>query len=124
MIDRRRLIRFAATAVPLLAVGLRSSASRAQQSFQRFFPLLVDLQGWKAGKPDGAAMEIPGASMVTATREYRRGEFAPQRAGHYRGGRARGIGGNPDRDEGRDQRRAHEHHHHRRPAGHSNLYFQ
>ena len=74
MIDRRRLIRFVVAAGPLLAAGLLSSASLAQQSFQRFFPLLVELPGWKGGKPDGAAVEIPGASMLTATREYRRGE--------------------------------------------------
>ena len=53
---------------------LSATPARAQQSFQRFFPLLVDLPGWKAGKPDGVSVEIPGNSMVTATREYLRGE--------------------------------------------------
>jgi hypothetical protein len=73
MIDRRRLIRFGA-AVPLMMTGLPLSSSLAQQGFQRFFPLLVELPGWTGGKPDGAAVEIPGASMLSATREYRRGE--------------------------------------------------
>lgn len=53
---------------------LPSSAARAQQSFQRFIPFLVDLQGWKGNKPDGVSMEMAGNSMVTATREYERGE--------------------------------------------------
>lgn len=71
MLDRRRLIRVIVAAMPLLAAA---SAGLAQQSFQRFFPLLIDLPGWKAGKADGAAVQVPGASMVTATRDYRRGD--------------------------------------------------
>lgn len=74
MIDRRRLIRLAMVVGSALAAGLPSSGSLAQQSYQRFFPLLVELPGWKGGKPDGAAIDVPGASMVTAKREYRRGE--------------------------------------------------
>jgi len=76
MIDRRVAIRLALAAAALsVAVWLLpSSAARAQQSFQRFIPLLIDLQGWKGNKPDGVSMEMPGASMVTATREYERGE--------------------------------------------------
>jgi hypothetical protein len=58
--------------LPLTA--LPPVATHAQQSFQRFFPLLVDLPGWQGGKPDGVSMEIPGNSMVTAAREYQRGE--------------------------------------------------
>lgn len=45
----------------------------AQQAFQRYFPFLVDLDGWQGKKPDGLSMEIPGNSMITATREYQRG---------------------------------------------------
>jgi hypothetical protein len=76
MTDRRLAIRLALAAATLsVAVWLLpSSAARAQQSFQRFIPLLIDLQGWKGNKPDGVSMEMPGASMVTATREYERGE--------------------------------------------------
>jgi hypothetical protein len=75
MIDRRRAIHLALAAVMLTGAGLLpSSAARAQQTFQRFFPLLVDLQGWTGNKPDGLSMEIPGNSMVTATREYERGD--------------------------------------------------
>ncbi len=75
MIDRRHAIRLALAAAALPAAWLLpSSAAHAQQSFQRFFPLLVDLQGWKGNKPDGVSLETPGNSMVTATREYERGE--------------------------------------------------
>jgi hypothetical protein len=75
MLDRRRFIRLVPAAAILTGTALLSSTPPlAQQSFQRFFPLLVDLPGWKGGKPDGASVEIPGNSMVTATREYRRGE--------------------------------------------------
>src|SRR6202165_4916277 len=62
MIDRRRAIRLAvAAALPAL---LPLSPARAQQSFQRFLPLLVDLPGWTGEKPDGMAMEMPGNSIV------------------------------------------------------------
>ena len=72
MIDRRRAI---TAAVGLSAAWvLTSSSARAQQSFQRFLPLLVDLQGWKGNKPDGVSMEAGGTSMVAATREYERGD--------------------------------------------------
>src|SRR5262249_1715216 len=69
MINRRRAIRLALATLP---VALMPSAVRAQQAVQRFFPLLVDLQGWTGRKPDGVAMETPGNSMVTASREYER----------------------------------------------------
>ena len=73
MIDRRRAIRLALAAAACLAIWLPSSAS-AQQAFQRFIPLLVDLQGWKGNTPDGMSMEMPGSSMIAATRAYERGE--------------------------------------------------
>jgi len=71
MLDRRAAIRLAIWA--LSAAWLLPSAARAQQSFQRFLPLFVDLPGWKGGKPDGMAMEVSGNSMVSAQREYERG---------------------------------------------------
>jgi hypothetical protein len=71
MIDRRQFIHVALAAAALPA-GLLVPTLACAQSFQRFFPLLVELQGWKGGKPDGASVEIPGNSMITAGREYRR----------------------------------------------------
>ena len=70
MINRRGAIHLAFAALGAASI---SSAARAQQSFQRFVPLLVELPGWKANKPDGMAMEVAGGSMVTATRAYERG---------------------------------------------------
>ncbi len=72
MINRRRAIYFAVTALPA-AWLLQASTARAQQAFQRYFPFLVDLDGWQGKKPDGVAMEMPGNNMITATREYQRG---------------------------------------------------
>lgn len=71
MINRRHAIRLAVAALPAAGL-LRPSAARAEQSFQRFVPFLVDLDGWKGNKPEGMSMETTGASMITATREYRR----------------------------------------------------
>lgn len=75
MINRRHAIRAALAFAAVPACWLLSSAAaHAQQAFQRFIPLLVDLQGWKGGKADGMAMEMPGNSLVTVTREYERGD--------------------------------------------------
>jgi hypothetical protein len=59
----------------LLALFLSAplSSARADQAFQRFLPLFVELDGWQGKKPDGASMEMPGTSMTTATRDYTRG---------------------------------------------------
>jgi hypothetical protein len=70
MIDRRHAIRLAVAALP--AVWL-AKAARADQGFQRFVPLLIDLPGWKGNKPNGMGMEMSGTSMITATRNYERG---------------------------------------------------
>jgi hypothetical protein len=48
-------------------------ASHAEQAFQRFLPLLVDLDGWTGKKPDGASMEMANMSMTTANRDYTKG---------------------------------------------------
>ena len=71
MIDRRRAIRLA---LATLSAAWLPTAARAQQSFQRFLPFLIDLPGWKGNKPDGMAMEIAGTGMITATRGYERGD--------------------------------------------------
>jgi hypothetical protein len=70
MIDRRRAIRLVLAALP---AAWLAPAARAQQSFQRFVPFLVDLPGWTGKKADGMAMEMGGTSMITATRAYERG---------------------------------------------------
>jgi hypothetical protein len=56
-----------------LSVVWPHSSLRADQAFQRFLPLLVDLDGWQGKKPDGMSMEMPNMSMTSATRDYRRG---------------------------------------------------
>jgi hypothetical protein len=71
MIDRRHAIRLALAALP---AAWLPQAARAQQTFQRFLPLLIELPGWKGNKPDGMAMEMAGGNMVTATRAYERGD--------------------------------------------------
>jgi hypothetical protein len=71
---RRRLIQLALAAMVVPAAWLTLASTAQAQAFQRFTPLLIDLPGWQGGKPDGIAMEIPGSSMITATREYQRGE--------------------------------------------------
>lgn len=71
MINRRCAVSLLTAA--LLGYVLQISTLHADQAFQRFFPLLVDLDGWQGKKPDGISMEMPGNSMITATREYQRG---------------------------------------------------
>jgi hypothetical protein len=56
----------------LTALGPVSPA-RADQAFQRFLPLFVDLDGWQGKKPDGMSMDMQNVSMTTATRDYQRG---------------------------------------------------
>jgi hypothetical protein len=70
MIDRRGAVRLA---VAGLGVAALSPVARAQQGFQRFVPFLVDLPGWKGGKPEGVATQVLGTDIVTATRTYERG---------------------------------------------------
>lgn len=71
MINRRNAMLLGLSAVP--AAWQLSSPARAQQAFQKYFPFLVDLDGWQGKKPDGLSMEMPGNTMITATREYERG---------------------------------------------------
>lgn len=74
MILRRRLLGLALAAMVVPAAYLALASTAQAQAFQRFYPLLIDLPGWQGGKPDGMAMEIPGSSMITASREYKRGD--------------------------------------------------
>jgi hypothetical protein len=70
LIKPRKTIRFA---VACATAFLLSLAALQAQSFQQLTPFLIELPGWQGGKPDGMAMQMPGASMITATREYERG---------------------------------------------------
>jgi hypothetical protein len=80
MIDRRHAIRLAvrlAIRLPLAAAALAAAAppraARAQPDPRRLVAFLIDLGGWDGRKPEGLDLEVPGSSVVTATREYRRG---------------------------------------------------
>jgi hypothetical protein len=71
MIDRRHAVLLAAAVLP--AFGFAGvTAGYAQPAFQRFVPFLIDLDGWQGNKPDGMAMEISIATMITATRRYQK----------------------------------------------------
>lgn len=71
-ISRRHAVSLALAALSA-AWLLRSSPARAQQAFRKFFPFLIDLDGWQGRTPDGMSMELANSSMLTATREYQRG---------------------------------------------------
>src|SRR5262245_66638844 len=49
-------------------------AVRAQQGYQRFIPLLIDLPGWTGMQPAGMEKETKGDRVTTASRSYTRGE--------------------------------------------------
>jgi hypothetical protein len=49
-------------------------AVRAQQGYQRFVPLLIDLPGWTGMQPAGMEKETKGDRVTTASRSYTRGE--------------------------------------------------
>ena len=70
MIDRRHALLLLVAAV--VAAWLPPSPIYAQ-GFQRFVPFLIELDGWRADKPDGVSMQMPGHSMDTVTRKYTRG---------------------------------------------------
>lgn len=71
MIDRRRFVCAACALAASIALPL---PSRAEPGYQYLVPLLIELPGWTAGKPDGMAMEAGGSRMVMAQRGYERGE--------------------------------------------------
>ena len=68
MVKRSPILSF----LVLLSILWPLSFARADQPFQRFLPLLVDLAGWEGKKPDGMSMQMSGVDMTTATREYAR----------------------------------------------------
>lgn len=71
MLSRRSVVH-AALAAPSAPWLLHATAARADQAFQRFLPLFVDLDGWQGNKPDGMSMEMSNTSMTTAKRDYTR----------------------------------------------------
>lgn len=72
MINLRRRTCCALVALSILW-PFETSSVRAEQAFQRFLPLFVELDGWQGKKPDGMSMEMPNSSMTSATRDYQRG---------------------------------------------------
>lgn len=63
----------AISAAFLLLLAIWPYSAQADQPFQRFLPLLVDLAGWEGKKADGMSMQMGDASMTTATRDYGHG---------------------------------------------------
>ena len=55
----------------LTAVG---TVQAQNESYKVFFPCLVDLKGWDAEKPDGAAVDMLGMAMTSAQRSYEKGD--------------------------------------------------
>jgi hypothetical protein len=76
MLDRRRAVRAAvAAAAAAIAAGAARAAMpgrRVAEEYERFFPFLVELEGWSGDAPHGLDLEVPGASFLSAAREYRR----------------------------------------------------
>ena len=68
-----RSMRVIVCVLMLLSVLWPLSKAHADQPFQRFLPLFVDLDGWQGKKPDGMSMEMSNVSMTTATRDYQKG---------------------------------------------------
>lgn len=65
--------RGAALVAAVLTAVAAPPTARAEQPYQRFVPLFVELDGWQGKKPDGMTMEAAGNAMTTATRDYQRG---------------------------------------------------
>jgi hypothetical protein len=57
----------------MLGLAWLLPAAAQAQSFQRFVPFLIELDGWQGGKADGVSMQMPGNNMDTANRKYTRG---------------------------------------------------
>ena len=72
MINLRRATCFASVALSFVW-PLEPWSARAEQAFQHFLALFVELDGWQGKKPDGMSMEMSNNSMTSATRDYQRG---------------------------------------------------
>jgi hypothetical protein len=59
--------------IAALSLGWPLGQAFADQAFQKFLPLLIDLDGWQGKKPDGMSMETTNVSMMTAPRDYQKG---------------------------------------------------
>ncbi len=57
-----------------LAFILAASLLQAQQYSNQLKPLLIDLPGWNADSPQGMDASFNNTYMITATREYTRGD--------------------------------------------------
>jgi hypothetical protein len=66
MTSRRNIFRV----VALAATVLLAAPAGAEPQFKSLVPLLVDLNGWTGGKPDGMSMDMGSAKMTTALRKY------------------------------------------------------
>src|SRR5262245_44451633 len=70
--SRCHLFRLGLTAALLLAIcSVWPSPIHAQEPYEVFFPLLVDLPGWKGDKPQGLTITAIGGFGVR--RDYQRG---------------------------------------------------
>jgi hypothetical protein len=72
--NRRRLVHLAVTAALLpITCPVWPSAIHAQERYEVFFPLLVDLPDWRGSEPHGIPiMKVVG--LFIAMREYQRGD--------------------------------------------------
>jgi hypothetical protein len=75
MIARRQVLGLAAGALAMALSGCSNEPPvQPSKNLAPVYPLLVDLPGWSAGRPTGAALNKFGVSMTMAVRGYRRGE--------------------------------------------------
>jgi hypothetical protein len=61
------------TMIAALSVLWSLSSAHAEQAFQRFVPLMIDLDGWQGQKAEGLSMDMQDTTMTTVTRAYQRG---------------------------------------------------
>jgi hypothetical protein len=61
------------TTLAALSLLCSFSSAHAEQAFQRFVPLMIDLDGWQGQKAEGLSMDMQDSTMTTVTRAYQRG---------------------------------------------------
>lgn len=66
--NRRHLLTF------LASMAAWPRAAFAQEGYQRFIPLLIDLPGWTGTQPAGTDEDRNGVRVISATRGYTRDE--------------------------------------------------